>query len=93
MKNLFLVCVFCFTGLVCNADCAQDVANRMATTRTLRHYSKPDGRTYRYEGVGYGSTQEIAYDKCCYSNSRLEVVDVGFARDYRGNWYCCKRYK
>ena len=33
-----------------------------------------------------------AYNNCCYSNSGMSVVDVGYAQSKYGMWYCCKRY-
>lgn len=84
---------FCLSNFTYAMNSAQEVADKMASTRSVRHFNTPNGRTYRYEGVGFGRTQSEAYNRCCYSKSRLEVVDVGFAQDSRGNWYCCKRYK
>ena len=68
---------------------AQGVANIMARLRRVGHWGGNPG----YEGCGYGATQALAYNICCYANSEMTTVDVGYAQDASGNWYCCRRYK
>lgn len=68
---------------------AQGVANIMAQRNSVGHFG---GNSYMYEGCGSGHTKEQAYNNCCFSNSGLRVVDVGYARGSNGLWYCCKRY-
>jgi hypothetical protein len=46
-----------------------------------------------YEGCGAGSTKLAAYNNCCYSNSGMATVDVGYAQSSSGTWYCCRRYQ
>jgi hypothetical protein len=69
---------------------AQGVANIMARMRRVGHFG---GNTARYEGCGSGPTQQSAYNNCCYANSGLTTVDVGYAQDDGGRWYCCRRYR
>lgn len=68
---------------------AQGVANTMASRNCVAHYG---GHHNTYEGCGSGWTQNDAYNNCCYSNSSMAVVDLGYAQSKHGMWYCCKRY-
>ena len=68
---------------------AQGVANTMASRNCVAHYG---GHHNSYEGCGSGWTQNQAYNNCCYSNSGMKVIDVGYAQSKYGMWYCCKRY-
>lgn len=68
---------------------AQGVANIMARLRTVGHW----GGNPSYEGCGSGPTKEAAYNICCFANSGMQTVDVGYAQDSNGFWYCCRRYK
>jgi len=68
---------------------AQGVANTMAERNYVSHFGGHGGM---YEGCGSGWTKEQAYNNCCYSNSGMTVVDVGYACGKNGMWYCCKRY-
>ena len=68
---------------------AQGVANIMASYGTVGHWGGNPG----YEGCGMGVTPEAAYHSCCYSNSGMATVDVGYARGANGWWYCCRRYR
>jgi len=68
---------------------AQGVANTMASRNCVSHYG---GHSNTYEGCGSGWSQNDAYNNCCYSNSGMAVVDVGYAQSKHGMWYCCKRY-
>lgn len=68
---------------------AQGVANTMASRNYVSHFG---GHAGMYEGCGSGWTEEQAYKNCCYSNSGMSVVDVGYAQSKNGMWYCCKRY-
>ena len=68
---------------------AQGVANTMAERNYVSHFG---GHPGLYEGCGSGWSQEQAYRNCCYSNSGMPVVDVGYAQSKNGMWYCCKRY-
>jgi hypothetical protein len=68
---------------------AQGVANTMASRNCVSHFG---GHHNTYEGCGSGWTQNEAYNNCCYSNSGMSVVDVGYAKSKYGMWYCCKRY-
>ena len=69
---------------------AQGVANTMAERNYVSHFG---GHPGLYEGCGSGWTPDQAYNNCCYSNSGMDVVDVGYAVSKNGMWYCCKRYK
>ena len=68
---------------------AQGVAEIMADSGRVGHWGGNPG----YEGCGSGSTQASAYNNCCYSNSGMATVDVGYARGASGMWFCCRRYR
>jgi hypothetical protein len=68
---------------------AQGVAAIMARLNRVGHFGGNPG----YEGCGCGSTQQAAYNICCYSNSGMATVDVGYAQSSNGMWYCCRRYQ
>lgn len=68
---------------------AQGVANIMAAQGRVGHYGGNPG----YEGCGMGSTQAAAYGNCCFANSGMATVDVGYAQASNGYWYCCRRYR
>lgn len=68
---------------------AQGVANALAHLRWMGHFG---GHHPFFEGCGMGATQQAAYNVCCYANSGMRTVDVGYAQDVNGNWYCCRRY-
>ena len=68
---------------------AQGVANIMASRNYVGHFGGNPG----YEGCGCGATKEAAYAICCYANSGMATVDVGYAQAKNGMWYCCRRYR
>ncbi len=69
---------------------AQSKANRMASSRTLRHLGGGFGGG-RFEGVGMGRTREAAIRNCCYWGQRMPI-DIGAAQN--GNrWYACVIYR
>jgi len=68
---------------------AQGVANIMAASNRVGHWGGNPG----YEGCGCGATPAAAYSICCYGNSGMATVDVGYARSASGMWYCCRRYR
>jgi hypothetical protein len=68
---------------------AQGVANIMAASGQVGHWGGNTG----YEGCGMGATQTAAYNTCCYANSGMTTVDVGYAQGKNGWWYCCRRYR
>ena len=68
---------------------AQGVANIMASTGRVGHWGGNPG----YEGCGMGGSPAAAYNTCCYANSGMATVDVGYARGANGMWYCCRRYR
>jgi len=68
---------------------AQGVANIMAAQGRVGHWGGNPG----YEGCGMGPTPQAAYQACCYSNSGMATVDVGYAQGANGMWYCCRRYR
>jgi hypothetical protein len=61
----------------------------MANTGTVGHWGGNTG----YEGCGAGSSPAAAYNNCCYANSGMKTVDVGYARGASGMWFCCRRYR
>lgn len=68
---------------------AQGVANIMASRNQVGHFGGNPG----YEGCGCGPTPQAAYAICCYANSGMATVDVGYARSASGMWFCCRRYR
>jgi|GEM_PF-2036364 len=68
---------------------AQGVANIMASRGYVGHFGGNPG----YEGCGMGPTKQAAYSICCYGNSGMATVDVGYAQGANGMWYCCRRYR
>ena len=68
---------------------AQGVANLMASYNRVGHFGGNPG----YEGCGCGATPAAAYAICCYGNSGMATVDVGYAQGSNGMWYCCRRYR
>lgn len=68
---------------------AQGVAHIMARTGRVGHWGGNTG----YEGCGSGSSPEAAYRNCCFANSGMTTVDVGYAQGANGQWYCCRRYR
>ena len=68
---------------------AQGVANIMASTGRVGHFGGNTG----YEGCGAGSSPAAAFNNCCYANSGMSTVDVGYARGANGMWFCCRRYR
>jgi hypothetical protein len=68
---------------------AQGVANIMASRNQVGHWGGNPG----YEGCGCGATPQAAYSICCYANSGMATVDVGYAKSASGMWYCCRRYR
>jgi len=68
---------------------AQGVANLMARSGTVGHW----GGNRSPEGCGCGATPAAAYNICCFANSGMATVDVGYARGANGMWYCCRRYR
>ena len=68
---------------------AQGVANIMASRNQVGHWGGNRG----YEGCGCGASPQAAYSICCYANSGMATVDVGYAQASNGMWYCCRRYR
>jgi len=68
---------------------AQGVANIMAARNCVGHWGGNSG----YEGCGCGASPAAAYSICCYANSGMATVDVGYAQASNGMWYCCRRYR
>lgn len=68
---------------------AQGVANIMASRNYVGHFGGNPG----YEGCGCGASPAAAYAICCYANSGMATVDVGYAQAANGMWYCCRRYR
>lgn len=68
---------------------AQGVANMMAQRGYVGHFGGNSG----YEGCGSGRSPDEAYRNCCFANSKMNTVDVGYAQGRDGRWYCCRRYR
>jgi hypothetical protein len=68
---------------------AQGVANIMASRNQVGHFGGNPG----YEGCGCGASPAAAYSICCYGNSGMATVDVGYAQAANGMWFCCRRYR
>ena len=71
-----------------NNATAQGVAETMASRNNVGHFGGNSG----YEGCGSGMTQQEAYNNCCFANSGMTTIDVGYAQSRSGKWYCCRRY-
>ena len=67
---------------------ATGVAQVCASRGVLSHIGGNSGP----EGLGMGSTPDAAYRNCCFANSGMPDVDVGYAQGANGMWYCCRRY-
>ena len=81
--------VYSYTNNVSsNNSTAQGVAETMASRGIVGHFGGNSG----YEGCGSGFSQQQAYNNCCFSNSGMTTVDVGYAQGKDGRWYCCRRY-
>lgn len=72
-----------------NNSTAQGVAEMMASRNSVGHFGGNSG----YEGCGSGSSPEAAYRNCCFANSGMTTVDVGYAQGRNGQWFCCRRYR
>jgi hypothetical protein len=72
----------------CSNKTAQGVAECCAKDGRLAHR----GGNPSFEGLGLASTKEAAYRSCCYANSGMKTVDVGYAQMKNGQWVCCRRY-
>jgi len=79
---------YAYTSSVNNST-AQGVAETMASRGYVGHFGGNSG----YEGCGSGFSQQQAYNICCFSNSGMTTVDVGYAQGKDGRWYCCRRYR
>jgi hypothetical protein len=77
------------TAVSYSPSTAQGVANIMASRGQVGHFGGNPG----YEGCGAGSSAAAAYNNCCYANSGMRTVDVGYARSSNGMWFCCRRYR
>lgn len=77
------------TSSVASNATAQGVAEMMAQRGYVGHFGGNSG----YEGCGSGFSPDQAYRNCCYSNSGMATVDVGYAQGRDGRWYCCRRYR
>lgn len=71
-----------------NNSTAQGVAQIMASKNYVGHFGGNNG----YEGCGSGMTKQQAYNNCCFANSGMRTIDVGYAQSQNGKWYCCRRY-
>ena len=67
---------------------AQAAANHMASMCRMGHFGNPTGG---YEGVGMGSSPNMAISNCCYYGKR-PLRDSGVAQGSNGMWYACCRY-
>lgn len=74
-------------------DSAQCVANACAAMGRLAHIGGIGKSGASHEGLGMGSSPEAAYRSCCYANSGMATVDVGYAQTRSGQWVCCRRYR
>jgi len=77
------------TAVSYSTSSAQGVANLMAASGRVGHWGGNRGP----EGCGCGATPAAAYAICCYGNSGMATIDVGYAQGANGMWYCCRRYR
>ena len=77
------------------ADGVQQVAQRkakIAASRLIRGHVGGSLGGARLEGVGWGSTPQIALRKCCYSGRRIIVAQAVYkGRD--GYYYACRLFR
>jgi hypothetical protein len=72
---------------------AQCVAEACASMGRLAHMGGIGKSGATHEGLGMGSSKEAAYRACCYANSGMRTVDVGYAQTRSGSWIACRRYR
>ena len=68
---------------------AQQDAETMARTNTLKHCGRSGGRL---EGIGSGRSREGAIRACCYYGTR-PIHSIGVAMNAAGRWFACIRYR
>ena len=68
---------------------AQQDAETMARTNTLKHCGPAEGRL---EGIGSARSREGAIRACCYYGSR-PIHSIGVAMNAAGRWFACIRYR
>jgi hypothetical protein len=77
------------------AECVQCVAERkakIAASRRIRGHVGGSMGGAKYEGVGWGTTPQIALRKCCYSGRRPVVAEAVYkGRD--GYYYACRLFR
>jgi len=77
------------------AECAQCVAEkkaRIAASRLIRGHVGGSLGGARFEGVGWGTSPQIALRKCCYTGRRIIVAEaVHQGRD--GYYYACRLFR
>jgi hypothetical protein len=68
---------------------AQQDAETMARTNTLKHCGRSGGRL---EGIGSARSREGAIRACCYYGTR-PIHSIGVAMNAAGRWFACIRYR
>jgi hypothetical protein len=77
------------------ADSVQSVAERkarVAANRLIRGHVGGSLGGARFEGVGWGSSPQIALRKCCYSGRR-PVMAQAVCKGRDGYYYACRLFR
>ena len=94
-KLLAAVAVMVFLQTAATAECPQCVANRkakLAASRGIKGHVGGSLGGARFEGVGWGTSPQLALRSCCYSGRRPIVAQAVFkGRD--GYYYACRLYR
>ncbi len=96
MKSLiFALLLLVSVPQIVQAESVQAVANRkaqIAANRLIRGHVGGSLGGARYEGVGWGTSPQIALRKCCYSGKRPVMAQAVYkGRD--GLYYACRLYR
>jgi opacity protein-like surface antigen len=77
------------------AESVQSIANRkakIAATRLIRGHVGGGLGSARFEGVGWGTSPQLALRQCCYSGRRPVVAQAVYkGRD--GYYYACRLFR
>ena len=96
MKKFILALIFASLTLTSvDAESVHQIAHRKARTaarRLLRGHVGGSLGGARFEGVGWGTTPQIALRKCCYAGKRPVLAQAVY-RGRDGMYYACRLYR
>jgi hypothetical protein len=94
-KFLIAMTLLLLLPTVSAGESVQQIAHRkakIAAQRKIRGHVGGSLGTARFEGVGWGTTPQLALRKCCYSGRRLIVAQAVYkGRD--GYYYACRLFR